>query len=185
MQTKITSNTDTFRVTGVTIDDLRHHLAPLLKTKPEHIILNIGTNDDFSKKSGQILDELLQVKQYITSILPACKVIVSRPAIGTDNGKVPFTAQKTKFSIKDFFSKCDQIWSNLVTFTQEILNGKLHFSVQCLTLSNFSKDLGQLEIDFIDNVNIKEVHLGENGLHLNKKGKNRLELNFLQKLRNL
>ena len=63
MKTKITSNTDTFRVRGVTIDDLKHHLAPLLKTKPEHIILNIGTNDDFSKKSGQILDELLQMKQ--------------------------------------------------------------------------------------------------------------------------
>ena len=28
-----------------------------------------------------------------------------------------YTAQKMKFSIKDFFSKCDQ----------EILNGKLHF----------------------------------------------------------
>ena len=34
------------------------------------------------------------------------------------------TAQKMKFSIKDFFSKCDQIQ---VTFTEEILNGKLHF----------------------------------------------------------
>ena len=33
-----------------------------------------------------------------------------------------------KFSIKDFFSKCDQIRSFLVTFTEEeILNGKLHF----------------------------------------------------------
>ena len=37
-----------------------------------------------------------------------------------------------------------------------------------LTLYNFNKLLGQLE-----------------GLHLNKKGKNRLELKFLQKLRNL
>ena len=40
------------------------------------------------------------------------------------------TAQKMKFSIKDFFSKCDKnrsllrIWS---TFTEEILNGNLHF----------------------------------------------------------
>ena len=33
------------------------------------------------------------------------------------------TAQKMKFSIKDFFSKCD------VTFTEEVLNGKLHFCV--------------------------------------------------------
>ena len=39
------------------------------------------------------------------------------------------TAQKTKLSIKDFFSKCDQIrtTADLVTFTEEILNGKLHF----------------------------------------------------------
>ena len=33
------------------------------------------------------------------------------------------TAREMKFSIKDFFSKC----ANLVTFTEEILDGKLHF----------------------------------------------------------
>ena len=32
-----------------------------------------------------------------------------------------------KFSIKDFFSKCDQETADLVTFTEEILNGKLRF----------------------------------------------------------
>ena len=37
------------------------------------------------------------------------------------------TAQKMKFSIKDSFSKCDQIPPDLVTFTEEILNGKLLF----------------------------------------------------------
>ena len=40
------------------------------------------------------------------------------------------TAQKMKFCIKDFFSKCDQICkeaADLVTFTEEILNGKVHF----------------------------------------------------------
>ena len=41
-----------------------------------------------------------------------------------------YTAQKMKFSIKDFLSKFDQvrrkmrIWSHL---PEEILNGKLHF----------------------------------------------------------
>ena len=44
----------------------------------------------------------------------------------------PFTttAQKKKFSIKDFSSKCDQIRSflaDLVTFTEEILNRKINF----------------------------------------------------------
>ena len=35
-----------------------------------------------------------------------------------------------KFFIKDFLSKCDQISrkrADFVTFTEEILNGKLHF----------------------------------------------------------
>ena len=38
------------------------------------------------------------------------------------------TAQKMKFSIKDFFRKCDQIrrTADLVTFTEEILNGKIN-----------------------------------------------------------
>ena len=35
------------------------------------------------------------------------------------------TSQKMKFSIKDFFRKCDQI-RILVTFTEEIPNGKLN-----------------------------------------------------------
>ena len=38
-----------------------------------------------------------------------------------------FTAQKMKFSIKDFFSKCDLFPADLVTFTEEILNEKLRF----------------------------------------------------------
>ena len=40
---------------------------------------------------------------------------------------IHFTAQKMKFSITDFFSKCDQIRRKLGTFTAEIRNGKLHF----------------------------------------------------------
>ena len=45
---------------------------------------------------------------------------------------------KMKFSIKDFFSKCDQIRRNLVTFTGEILNGKLHF---VCSVRNFDRDV--------------------------------------------
>ena len=54
-----------------------------------------------------------------------------------------------------------------------------------LTLSNLNKHLGQLEVDFIDNVNIKKLHLGKKSLHFNKICENRFELNLLQKLRNL
>ena len=43
-----------------------------------------------------------------------------------------------KFTIKDFFSKCDQKpqeHADLVTFTKEILNGKLHFL--CIVTDHF------------------------------------------------
>ena len=51
------------------------------------------------------------------------------------------TAQKMKFSMKDFLGKCDQIHRklDLVTFTEEILNGKLHF-----LCSDNRKTLGKL-----------------------------------------
>ena len=49
------------------------------------------------------------------------------------NNETVHTAQKMKFSIKDFFSKCDQIQetANSVTFTKKTLNEKLYFFVQC------------------------------------------------------
>ena len=43
-------------------------------------------------------------------------------------GNAKITAPKMKFSIKDFFSKCDQIRTgDLVTITEKFLDGKLYF----------------------------------------------------------
>ena len=53
-----------------------------------------------------------------------------------------YIAQKMKFSINDFFSKCDQIrrkLQDLVTFTEEILNGKLHFLCSAITKNHMPK----------------------------------------------
>ena len=53
--------------------------------------------------------------------------------IANENGRTVIKVtlhKKMKFSIKDFFSKCDQIQRKLhglLTFTEKILNGKLHF----------------------------------------------------------
>ena len=41
-----------------------------------------------------------------------------------------------KFSIKDFFSKCAFGTTNLVTFTKEILNRKLHFLCSDITTTS-------------------------------------------------
>ena len=56
----------------------------------------------------------------------------------------PNTAQNMKFSIVNFFSKCDQIrrklriWpADLVTFTEEIRNGKPYFLCRAFFLDYF------------------------------------------------
>ena len=46
-------------------------------------------------------------------------------------GRIPVSTQKMKFSIKDFFSKYDQIRANLVTFTEEIFNEKVFCCAVC------------------------------------------------------
>ena len=58
------------------------------------------------------------------------------------------TVQKMRFSVKDFFSKCDQIRSilwMLQLLNEEILNGKLHFlwSVPTVQPIHISKQIAQ------------------------------------------
>ena len=73
------------------------------------------------------------------------------------------TAQKMKFPIKDFFGKCDQFPADLVTFPEEILNGKLHFfeqwilSVWMETEENYlpSVKKRKMELSATGNVNEK------------------------------
>ena len=58
---------------------------------------------------------------------------------GVDTPMHTMTAQKMKFSIKDFFSKWPntQKSADLVTFTEEIFNWKLHFCVAVLLYPPF------------------------------------------------
>ena len=50
------------------------------------------------------------------------------------SSKVNFTAQKMKFSIKDFFSKCDQIRQLKITLSQNIYLSSILFQCSALNL---------------------------------------------------
>ena len=72
---------------GATVDDLNHHIIPLLQKKPSHIIVHAGTNDAYHSTSREILNNLLSSKLLTQEKLPDCKVIISRPTLRSDNGK--------------------------------------------------------------------------------------------------
>ena len=59
------------------------------------------------------------------------------------------TAEKLEFSIKDFFSKCDQICMDSVTFTEEILNGKLRFFCSGSVIKFVSKRFDMIIATFL------------------------------------
>ena len=76
---------------GAIVDDLNYHVHPILRKKPKHIIIHIGTNDATRSTSREILDKLLKLKTLIKETLPETEVTFSTPTIRSDNGKAALT----------------------------------------------------------------------------------------------
>ena len=73
------------------MDDLNYHVHPILRKKPKHIIVHIGTNDDTRSTSREILDKLLKLKTLIEETLPETEVTFLTLTVRSDNGKAALT----------------------------------------------------------------------------------------------
>ena len=71
-------------VSGVAISDLSFHLPPLLQKKTDSVIIMAGTNDAIEKYSDCIVSELMQLRCYVETVLPSCKVILLCPPMRVD-----------------------------------------------------------------------------------------------------
>ena len=54
-----------------------------------------------------------------------------------------------------------------------------------LTLVHLNRHLGELKIDTIVHKNIRDIHLGRKGLHLNDRGTKQFAANFINHMQNL
>lgn len=70
---------------GCVVDDLYDYVKPLLKKNPTNIIIHCGTNDSSAKSSGQIINELTNLKNFIEEKAPGINVIFSSPTLRVDN----------------------------------------------------------------------------------------------------
>ena len=66
---------------GAKMKDFYYYLVPLLKKKPDNIILHFGTNDAHYKNEDQIYKELKSIKDFINQRHPSCKVCTSAPIL--------------------------------------------------------------------------------------------------------
>ena len=70
---------------GAKMKDFYYYLVPLLKKKPDNIILNFGTNDAPYKNEDGIYKELKSMKDFIKKRHPSCKVYISAPILRLDD----------------------------------------------------------------------------------------------------
>ena len=79
---------------GAMVDDMKHHITPLLHTEASFVIIHAGTNDAPYSSSQEILGSLLLLKSFITDNLPNCKVAISTPTSRKDDGKTALTVSQ-------------------------------------------------------------------------------------------
>ena len=54
-----------------------------------------------------------------------------------------------------------------------------------MTVNMSNRKLKEMDMDFIDNSDITEMHLGKKGLHLNKHGIGKLAINFVKYIKGI
>ena len=82
---------------GAIVDDIYHHIIPLVEKSPTYIVLMIGTNDSHTKNADEIINEVKDLKLFIEELLPKTKIIISCPTKRIDNqiaGRTVFDLRK-------------------------------------------------------------------------------------------
>ena len=69
---------------GARIQDMYFYLLPLLRKRPNKIILHVGTNDAPHMKADEMLEELGKLKSLIWEMLPSVKIVLSAPTVRVD-----------------------------------------------------------------------------------------------------
>ena len=62
---------------GSTVDDLHDYIKPLLRKRPDKIILVIGTNDIENRSVADVLKGIKSLLDMILEKLPDCHIVVS------------------------------------------------------------------------------------------------------------
>ena len=69
---------------GATVEDMKHYVYPLLKNKPEILILHVGTNNIRDDDPKTLVDKICSLKDFIEESSPETRVIVSSLVVRTD-----------------------------------------------------------------------------------------------------
>ena len=106
---------------GATVEDISDYLKPILKRKPDYVVLHVGTINAKNMGSRNILDKLLQLKTVVLDSDENCKVILYQPVTLVDDGKAGFT-----ISNRSNHQRCSvkkSVLRNFAKFTGNVWTG--------------------------------------------------------------
>ena len=103
---QIFGNVKVFHFSGARIEDLNHYIVPIIKNKPDYLILHVGTNDATTNSSRKIVDDLLMLRTNISKQLPNCRIVLSKPTIRHDHGKANLTIRNVNKHLENLELEC-------------------------------------------------------------------------------
>ena len=85
---------------GATVDDVKDFIKPILRKKPEKLILHIGTNDLRNTDPQAVADSVSNLVQSINHQCPDTKVMVSEIVTRKDVNGIADTVRQTNSIIE-------------------------------------------------------------------------------------
>ena len=86
---------------GATLDDMIDYLRPLLRKKPDRVLLHAATNDAVNHGPDEIIKKILNVKAFIENEVKDCNVIISSPINRLDNQKCATIIRNVNAKLKN------------------------------------------------------------------------------------
>ena len=80
-------NVKVFYFSGARINDMNHHLMPIIAKRPNYLILHIGAHAARTNTSRKIIDNLLMLKCNLFKQLTSCRIIVCKPTLQINHRK--------------------------------------------------------------------------------------------------
>ena len=80
-----------FPFSGARIEDINKYIISIIKKQPGYLFLHVRTNGTTTITCKEIVEDLLILKSKISKQLPSCRIALSKPIIGHDDGKANLT----------------------------------------------------------------------------------------------
>ena len=79
---------------GATINDMKFFVVPLLKKKPDKVIIHVGTNDAPHFTPDEMFKNMKELRLLIQKMVPSAKIIISSPVIRVDKANSDINNKK-------------------------------------------------------------------------------------------